>query len=205
MGLYAVKPAFQRGLGGIERALVRRRVHPDVLTVGAVLVSALGGLGLWGANWAPWLLLVVPAAAMVRIALNALDGLVARDLGVARPWGEVLNEICDRLSDVALFAGASLAPGSDARLGAAVLVVMLLSSYLGTAAKAAGGRRQYGGVMAKADRMLVLGGAAVLAFFLPGLPVMSVALGVVLAGLAVTLVQRARSTYHDLHDSQPAR
>jgi hypothetical protein len=82
---------------------------------------------------------------------------------------------------------------------------MLLSSYLGTAAKAAGGRRQYGGVMAKADRMLVLSGAALLAFFLPGVPVLTVALGVVLAGLVVTLVQRARSTYHDLHDSQPVR
>ena len=205
MGLYAAKPAFQRGLSGIERSLVRRRVHPDYLTVGAVVVSVLGGLALWGANWAPWLLLLVPFAAMVRIALNALDGLVARDTGLARPWGEVLNEMCDRLSDVALFVGAALAPGSDVRLGAAVLVVMLLSSYLGTAAKAAGGRRQYGGVMAKADRILVLGGASVLAFFLPGLPVMAVALGVVLAGLAVTLVQRARSTYHDLHDSQPVR
>jgi hypothetical protein len=90
-------------------------------------------------------------------------------------------------------------------LGVAVLVAMLLSSYLGTAAKAAGGRRQYGGVMAKADRMLVLSGAAVAAFLLPGVPVFAVALGVVLAGLAVTLVQRARSTYHDLHDSQPVR
>jgi phosphatidylglycerophosphate synthase len=150
-------------------------------------------------------LLAVPVAAIVRIALNALDGLVARDTGIARPWGEVLNEMCDRLSDVALFVGAALAPGSDARLGTAVLVAMLLSSYLGTAAKAAGGRRQYGGVMAKADRMLVLSGAAVLAFFLPGVPVFAVGLGVVLAGLAVTLVQRARSTYHDLHDSQPVR
>jgi CDP-diacylglycerol--glycerol-3-phosphate 3-phosphatidyltransferase len=205
MGLYAAKPAFQRGLQGIERTLVRRRVHPDVLTAGAVVVSALGGLSLWAANWAPWLLLLVPTAAIVRIALNALDGLVARDTGLARPWGEVLNEMCDRLSDVALFVGAALAPGSDARLGVAVLVAMLLSSYLGTAAKAAGGRRQYGGVMAKADRMLVLSGAALLAFFLPGVPVLTVALGVVLAGLVVTLVQRARSTYHDLHDSQPVR
>jgi CDP-diacylglycerol--glycerol-3-phosphate 3-phosphatidyltransferase len=205
MGLYAAKPAFQRGLQGIERALVRRRVHPDYLTVGAVAVSVLGGLALWGANWTPWLLFVVPAAAMVRIALNALDGLVARDTGVARPWGEVLNEMCDRVSDVALFVGAALAPGSDVRLGTAALVAMLLSSYLGNSAKAAGGRRQYGGVMAKADRMLVLGGASVLAFFLPGVPVMALALGVVLAGLGVTLVQRARSTYDDLHDLKPVR
>lgn len=47
----------------------------------------------------------------LRLALNALDGLVARDLGPARPWGEVLNEVSDRLADLALFVGAALDGG----------------------------------------------------------------------------------------------
>ena len=75
---------------------------------------------------------------------------MARGTGLARPWGEVLNEFCDRLADVALLTGECFAPGSNPRLGAVAIVVMLLSSYLGTAAKAAGGKRQYIGVMGKA-------------------------------------------------------
>ncbi|HEX9990181.1 MAG TPA: CDP-alcohol phosphatidyltransferase family protein [Chloroflexia bacterium] len=198
MGIYSIKPGFQRSLRGVEMFLVRRRVHPDYLTLAAVGLSLVGGAALYGAWVAPWLLLVVPGLALGRIALNALDGLVARGTGLARPWGEVLNELCDRLSDVALFAGVALAPGSDVGLGAAVLVAMLVSSYVGTAAKAAGGRRQYGGVMGKADRMIMLSVACVTAFALPALPVLRFFLALVLVGLCVTIFQRLRATYADL-------
>ena len=87
------------------------------------------------------------------VTLFALRGLTRRPPFAARALGAQLIQIgwlsLPVVGLTALFAGAALAPGSDARLGVAVLVAMLLSSYLGTAAKAAGGRRQYGGVMAR--------------------------------------------------------
>lgn len=202
MGIYRIKPRFQQALGGAQRALVRRRVHPDYLTIGALLLSICGGVALWGSHWSRWLVLLVPLVAMGRTALNALDGLVARDLGLARPWGEVLNELCDRLADVALFTGVALAVGSDARLGAITIVVMLLSSYLAILSKAAGGRRQYGGVMGKADRMIFLSVVSVAAFIFPSLPILTWFLVVVLIGLALTFARRAGDTYADL---QPRR
>jgi archaetidylinositol phosphate synthase len=79
---------------------------------------------------------------------------------------------------------------------------MLLSSYIGTAAKAAGGRRQYGGIMGKADRMIYLSIAAVLAYLLPGVPVMRYFLIIVAAGLCVTIVQRLNSSYADLKSAR---
>jgi CDP-diacylglycerol--glycerol-3-phosphate 3-phosphatidyltransferase len=202
MGIYQIKPRFQRSLQGVEAFLVRRRVHPDYLTIAALVLSILGGVALYGSRWAGWLLLLIVPVALGRTALNALDGLVARDTGLARPWGEVLNEFCDRLADVALFAGVALAPGSQPSLGAVVVVVMLLSSYLAILSKAAGGRRQYVGVMGKADRMIYLSLAAVVAFALPGVPIFTIFLVLVLAGLAITIVQRAQATYADL---QPHR
>jgi phosphatidylglycerophosphate synthase len=202
MGIYRIKPWFQRALGGIERDLVRRRVHPDYLTLGALALSAVGGLLLIAGNWLlPIELLIVPVA-IGRTALNALDGLVARGTGLARPWGELLNELCDRLADVALFTGICFAPGSNARLGAVTIVVMLLSSYLGTAAKAAGGKRQYIGVMGKADRMIYLSVASVLAVLLPGLPIFSIYLAIVLLGLSLTIVRRLQASYADLQSSR---
>lgn len=198
MGIYAIKPRFQQALLTVERPLVRRRVHPDVLTLSALCLSVLGGLALYASSWAAWVLLAVPFVAIARTALNALDGMVAKDLGVARPWGEVLNELCDRLSDVALFSGAAFAVGSHAGLGAAALVAMLLVSYAGTVAKAAGGRRQYGGVMGKADRMIYLSAASVAAFALPDTPVFTYFLIAVLAGLVVTLAQRLGAAHADL-------
>jgi CDP-diacylglycerol---glycerol-3-phosphate 3-phosphatidyltransferase len=198
MGIYQVKPRFQQALGGIEAGLVRRRVHPDYLTIGALVLSIAGGVALWGSHWSRWLLLAIPVVAIGRTALNALDGLVARDTGLARPWGEVLNECCDRLADVALLTGVSFAIGSDARLGAVTIVVMLLCSYLSIVSKAAGGKRQYGGIMGKADRMIYLSLASVIAFALPGDQVFTVFLVVVLIGLLLTIPVRARATYADL-------
>ncbi len=197
-GLYTIKPRFQHALGSLTTVLVRRGVHPDVLTGSALVLAGIGGLALVGAATTPLLLLLLPPIALARTALNALDGLVARASGLARPWGEVLNEVCDRVADVALFTGVALAPGSDLRLGGLVVVLMLLSSYLGTAAKAAGGRRQYGGIMGKADRMLYLSLAAVTALLLPGWAVFSGFLVLVGLGLAVTLIQRLGATYADL-------
>jgi CDP-diacylglycerol--glycerol-3-phosphate 3-phosphatidyltransferase len=198
MGIYQIKPWFQRRLHRAEVYLVERRVHPDYLTLSALALSVLGGLALVASRWLPPLLFLIIPVAIGRTALNALDGLVARGTGFARPFGEVLNEFCDRLADVALLTGVSFAPGSDPHLGAVTIVVMLLSSYLGTAAKAAGGKRQYGGVMGKADRMIYLSAAVLPAYLLPALPVLSVYLGVVLTGLCLTIVQRLQATHADL-------
>lgn len=198
MGIYQMKPRFQHALGGIEAGLVRRRVHPDYLTIGALVISVLGGIALWGSHWSRWVLLVIPVIAIGRTALNALDGLVARDTGLARPWGEVLNECCDRLADVALLAGASFAIGSDARLGAIAIVVMLLCSYLSIVSKAAGGKRQYGGIMGKADRMILLNFTSVIALALPKQRIFTIFLAVVLVGLVITIAIRARAAYVDL-------
>ncbi len=202
IGIYQIKPAFQRSLRGIEDELVRRGVHPDTLTYAALVLSVGGGVCLYLAPDLPLLLLAVPLVAVVRTALNALDGLVAKRTGLARPWGEVLNEFCDRLADVSLLGGVALARPADHLLGAVAVVAMLLCSYLAILSRAAGGRRQYAGPMGKADRMALLAIAAPLGLLLPLELVYNAFLGIVLVGLLVTLYQRARDTYRDL---QPAR
>jgi CDP-diacylglycerol--glycerol-3-phosphate 3-phosphatidyltransferase len=200
-GIYQVKPAFQRSLGGIQHWLVKRRVHPDWLTFAALGLSVTGGAVVYVAPEALWLLATIPPIVLVRTALNALDGLVAKQTGLARPWGEVLNEFCDRLADVALFGGMALASPSLHLLGACTVVAILLTSYLAILSKAAGGRRQYAGPMGKADRMIVLGVAAAVGLFVPLTWAYNGCLLIVLLGLVPTIVQRARDTHHDL---QPA-
>jgi len=121
--------------------------------------------------------------------------MVAKDLGVARPWGEVLNELCDRLADIAFFVGLALVPGVNIPLAISVLVLMVITSYVGILSKAAGASREFGGIMGKADRMILLAVASILALILPNLPVFNSFLVLVLAGLAATLIQRLRRTY----------
>jgi CDP-diacylglycerol---glycerol-3-phosphate 3-phosphatidyltransferase len=197
-GIYLLKPAFQRSLGGIERWLVARRVHPDWLTGLALVLSIGGGVCLYFAPEQRWLLALVPVVAVIRTALNALDGLVARTLGLAWPWGEVLNELSDRVADVALIGGLALASPANLILGTGALVAMLLSSYLAILSKAAGGRRQYMGPMGKADRMVLLAVGAPLGFVLPLDWVYNGLLAIVLVGCLFTLLRRTQATYADL-------
>jgi len=197
-GIYLLKPAFQRSLSGAERWLVARRVHPDWLTGLALVLSVGGGVCLALAPDRLWLLALVPIVAVVRTALNALDGLVARSTGLARPWGEVLNELSDRIADVALIGGLAIAAPSSLLLGIGALVAMLLSSYLAILSKAAGGRRQYMGPMGKADRMVLLAIGAPFGFFLPLDWVYNGILTIVLTGCLFTLVRRMQATHADL-------
>jgi CDP-diacylglycerol--glycerol-3-phosphate 3-phosphatidyltransferase len=197
-GIYLLKPAFQRSLGGIERWLVERRVHPDWLTGLALVLSIGGGVCLYLAAEQRWLLALVPVVAVVRTALNALDGLVARSTGLARPWGEVLNELSDRVADVSLIGGLAVASPANLLLGTGALVAMLLSSYLAILSKAAGGQRQYMGPMGKADRMVLLAIGAPCGFFLPLDWVYNGLLTIVLIGCLFTLARRAQATYADL-------
>jgi CDP-diacylglycerol---glycerol-3-phosphate 3-phosphatidyltransferase len=185
MNLYAVKPRFQRCLTGLADVLVRWHVHPDVLTYGGVGASVIGGAALLlGLYWA------VPLAVLVRLALNALDGMVAVRGGQARPWGKVLNEFCDRLADLAFLTPLAALPGANLPLVGAAVLATLLVSYVGILAEAAGTARQYGGVMGKADRMLWLGLGSVLSAATNDLTALQVLPVALLAGALVTLVQR---------------
>lgn len=194
-GLYAAKPAFQRRLSGTADWLAARGVHPDLLTWCAVVCGLLGGLALAAGAARPLLLWAVPPLTCLRLALNALDGMVATRRGLARPWGKVLNELCDRLADLAFLAPLMLVPDSSPVLVTAALCATLLVSFIGVLAEAAGAGRQYGGLMGKADRMLWLALACVATaasgqhLFLRVLPV------VLLIGATITLIQRGGRTH----------
>lgn len=197
-GLYGLKPRFQQSLRPIEDWLVARHVHPDRLTLLALALALGGGLAILLSPWQPALLLAVPWVAIVRTALNALDGQVARRLELTSRWGEVLNEVCDRLSDLALIGAVVLLPGIDLRLGAATLVAMLLASYIGIVGKATGGHRQYGGLVGKADRMVLLALAAPLALAFGGSLIFALLLVVILLGSLITCLQRMQAIQADL-------
>lgn len=187
MGIYSIKPAFQRRLTSVRDIAVRQGVSADTLTVTAVVCSMAGGACFAFSSRVGWLLWLVPFLAMGRITLNALDGMVATSTGTARPFGEVLNEFSDRVSDTAWFVGLAFATVPILML--VTLTIVLLVSYLGTSVKAAGGRRVYDGVMGKADRMIVLSLASLGGFFF-GPDVLVIGAGLIGSGSVITIAQR---------------
>jgi CDP-diacylglycerol---glycerol-3-phosphate 3-phosphatidyltransferase len=192
--VYDLKPAFQALLRPLCRGLARAGVTANQVTLGAVALSLLaGGLIAWQPA-ARWPLLLLPAVLLLRMALNALDGMLAREHGMKSALGGVLNELGDIVSDAALYLPLALVPGVEPRLVIAAVIVAGWTEMTGVTAVAIGASRRYDGPMGKSDRALVFGAAGLaLGFGVPASRFMGPLLAAVLLLLAVTVVRRARA------------
>lgn len=164
MDLYATKPAIVRRLDGVIGLLERRGVSPDALTLAAVPLGILGGACLLLSPAVPALLLAVPLVVGLRLALNLCDGALARRTGRTHPRGELLNELGDRLADIALLAPVAFLPGAQRETVLLGLAGAIFASFAGLAARAAGAGRIHVGVLSKPGRMALLAAFAFAAF-----------------------------------------
>ena len=199
MTLYSVKPAFQQTLRPLANLAMRRAVSADQLTIAAIALSFIGGIALALSGQQPLLLLLAVPVVLGRLALNALDGMVARSSGSASRSGELLNELGDRVGDLLLVGGLVLAGHGDIRLGAIALAAITLPGAVGVSARAAGGSRRYEGPLSKPDRMAALAAAAVLALLLPTGPVISSYFALLLVGALLTAANRYRHAREELN------
>ncbi len=202
MGIYATKSKWQQGLEPIVELCVRRQIHPDIFTYGALEFSfmASGALLAAGTNRA-WLWLVLPCL-IARLLLNLMDGQIARALHLADAWGEVKNEFGDRVADAAIFLSLCFGGYADARLGVLAIVLIVCISYLGILNKAVGGARIYSGAFGKGDRMISLAAFTFCALFSGDLSSFNWYLAFASFAASVTIFQRLRMIYvytHSLH------
>jgi CDP-diacylglycerol--glycerol-3-phosphate 3-phosphatidyltransferase len=191
--VYQLKPAFQNLLRPIVRALARAGVTPNQITILALALSVLSGAAIVWRPDARWPLLVLPVMLLVRMALNAIDGVLAREHDLTSHSGAVLNEVGDVVADAAMYLPVGLLHGIDARLVVAVVVLGIVSEMTGVVAQTLIGERRYDGPMGKSDRAFVFG-AMTLALGL-GAPrgrYLDAVLVVMAVLLCVTIVNRGR-------------
>lgn len=195
MGIYATKSKWQRALRPIVALCVRNRIHPDIFTYSALTLSLVGAFALfWAGSNRVWLWLVPPCV-LVRLLLNLMDGLVAREIGLASAWGEVKNEFGDRVADTAIFLGLGFGGYAEVRLAALALALILCVSYLGLLGKAVGGSRVYRGVFGKGDRMISLALFTLYPLFSGNLTSYNWYLALAVVAATVTIIQRLRIIY----------
>lgn len=157
LSIYQLKPRFQQLLRPLVGALAAARLTPNQLTVGtALLMVAYGALlACWPQQPVLWLALV--GVMPLRMALNALDGLLARFTQQQTPLGAVLNEVCDLVADLALYLPFALLPGVHPVLAVVAVALAAVAETTGLAALAAGGVRRFDGPMGKSDRAVAYG------------------------------------------------
>jgi CDP-diacylglycerol--glycerol-3-phosphate 3-phosphatidyltransferase len=147
----------------------------------------------------PAVLLALPVILAIRMALNAIDGLLAREYHQATPLGAIFNEIGDILSDIALYLPLSLVPGIAAPAIVGVVILALLSELAGVLGWAIAHNRRYDGPMGKSDRAFVFGVVALsLGLGLePGAWLLWIFLGVIGLEL-VTIGNRLQATLKEI-------
>lgn len=162
MTIYDLKPAFQNLLRPACKVLARAGVTANQVTVAAVLLSIATGAAVVAGNADRRVLLLVPVALMIRMALNAIDGMLAREHGMQSALGGLLNELGDAISDIALYLPFSLIAGVSPVLVVATVLLAVLSEMTGVVAVQIGANRRYDGPMGKSDRAFAFGLLAVL-------------------------------------------
>lgn len=196
--IYELKPKFQALLRPLVGALARAGVTANQVTVAAVLLSLAAGAFLGRFPTSRVALLAVPAALFLRMALNAVDGMLAREHNQRSALGAVLNELGDVVSDTALYLPFAFVPGLPAALVVAIVILAVVGEMTGVVGIQIGATRRYDGPMGKSDRAFWLGLLALLLAVgvAPGRWTTAF-LGVVAALAALTILNRARQALRE--------
>ncbi len=131
------------------------RVNPNAVSWIAFLAAVGAGIGffLGGGGFLGLALILI----LVNSYLDALDGKIAKLAGKASARGDFLDHVLDRYADVIMLGGVAFnAMYCHLWIGTLALLGVLLTSYMGTQAQAVGQGRAYGGILGRADRLVLL-------------------------------------------------
>jgi CDP-diacylglycerol--glycerol-3-phosphate 3-phosphatidyltransferase len=201
--IYDLKPGFQALLRPTTRWLAARGITANQVTISATVLSLAGGALIAAFRTSPAILLLVPIVLFVRMALNAIDGMLAREHGMKSRLGAVLNELGDVISDAGLYLPLALVDGVPTALLTVVVVLGIIGEMAGVVALQIDAERRYDGPFGKSDRAFAFGGLALLLGC--GVPPgrwLDIVLGVMIALAVVTVVNRSRRAL--LVSRQPA-
>ena len=180
-----------------------------------MVAAAAAAICFWHSETHPWLLLLGPAFCYLRLWCNMLDGMVAIASKTASARVEILNDLPDRVSDVVIFVGVAHSGVCSPFAGYWAAIFAVFTAYVGMLGQAVGAKREFGGVMSKPWRMVVLHLGAWTLFALvtfggrelderyAGLTVLDWTCLIVIAGCVQTVFVRLRQTLRALRGKSP--
>ncbi|MGA8170569.1 MAG: CDP-alcohol phosphatidyltransferase family protein [Methylocystis sp.] len=195
MTLYDIKPYFQALLRPLARWAYERGATANAVTLAAAAGSLLLGflLALAGGEHSS-LFALLPVWLLLRMALNAMDGMLAREHDQQSVLGAYLNELCDVISDAALILPFAYAPRASAAQIVVITVLAGCSEFAGALGPMVGAPRRYDGPLGKSDRALLFGALGLWLGMTGELPsFFSWAQPAIIALLILTIVNRVRA------------
>lgn len=194
MSIYELKPKFQNLLRPFAIKLEARGVTANQVTLAACAISVILGLILTALSDYEWLFILIPIWLFVRMALNAIDGMLAREFNQKSRLGGYLNEITDVVSDAALYLPFAFVYPFDGLQIGLIIWLSALTEFCGVLGQVQGKTRRYDGPLGKSDRAFLFGVLGLVYVFAPTLLdfLYWVAWAMVIL-LIITCIKRVRS------------
>ncbi len=161
---YNIKPKFQQLLKPILNLLFKCRVTANMITWAAIILSCFTGVIIWNHSYGIAFILV-PILLLIRMALNALDGMMARNYNMQSTAGEILNELGDVVSDLFIYFPLLFLFKLNLYVLLVFLFLSVVNEFAGILAKAIIGTRRYDGPMGKSDRAFLVGIISLILYF----------------------------------------
>ncbi|QTF07576.1 CDP-alcohol phosphatidyltransferase family protein [Brenneria izadpanahii] len=199
MTLYDIKPKFQNLLRPIVIKLHHWGVSANQVTLSAMLISVVLG-GLLMLFPLPLLFISLPIYLFFRMALNAIDGMLAREFNQRTTLGAILNEVGDIISDAALYLAFAFLAGVWPWLVVLVVLLSWLTEFCGVVTQTLTGQRNYRGPLGKSDRAFLFGALGLGIALWPQYAAFANIVFIIAALLLVwTCINRCRSALESRH------
>lgn len=156
MTFNALRPVATRVIDPLADFFIRYEVSPDAVSIVSLICAFFAGLSFYLSPESQNLTLLAGILVVFNSLFDALDGVIARKSNRATPRGDFLDHVIDRYSDIFIICSIFFAGYVSWQIGVAAIVGVLLTSYLGTQAQALNLGRYYGGIMGRADRLVVI-------------------------------------------------
>ncbi|MZI93671.1 CDP-alcohol phosphatidyltransferase family protein [Vibrio sp. CAIM 722] len=156
VSIYRLKPAFQATLRPISNQLAKHNITANQVTLFTLTLTIIcsGILALIGPG-AIWI--AMPILLFVRMALNAIDGMLAREHSMKSDYGYVLNEVCDIVSDAAIYLSFIAIPGFNIYVMFGFVLLSWLSEVVAILVFHIKDERANHGPLGKSDRAFLFG------------------------------------------------
>ena len=165
ISIYKLKTKFQKLLQPLLLLLKKIGVSPNHITVFTIFFSLLIGYILFLAIDNSFWFIIVALGLLIRMMLNALDGMMANQFNLQSKLGEILNEIGDVISDIAIYFPFLYFEAIKSEYVILFIFLSIINEFCGVLAKLISGSRRYDGPMGKSDRAFLVGIICIVLFF----------------------------------------
>ncbi|WP_292373894.1 MULTISPECIES: CDP-alcohol phosphatidyltransferase family protein [unclassified Methanosarcina] len=202
MTFNTLRPFASKVIEPLADFFIRYEVSPNAVSIISLICAFFAGVSFYYSPASREFILLAGILVILNSIFDALDGVIARKSNKATPRGDFLDHVIDRYSDVFIICSIFFAGYASWQVGVAAIVGVLLTSYLGTQAQALNLGRYYGGIMGRADRLVVIILAAFGNFAFPvliaGFSILGWAVILIAVTSHVTAVQRIYYIWKEL-------